>query len=431
MDLSNTLNELKLIASGDHMVLLYDNDTYNAEISAAYIASRVIRNEKCIYIAGDDDQDLLIEKLGSIIDIKKVLAKGQVTILSHRDAYSKEGNFKPDNMIALIKALSLEAIEEGYQAFAITGEVSWVLDDISGFEKIMDYEYQLNNKIFGNYPVSAVCRYNLNKFSSQMIRNIIEVHPIIIWEGQIHHNPFYFDTIDTSEVDIHEYQVKAMLNTITSFTNTKSRFYNQLMAKENENQMLQLNLMENIILSLTSLLEIHDEYTKNHSENVANIAKNIARAMSLPKEEISKIYFAGLVHDIGKTVIPYDIINKKSKLTNIEFDIIKKHSSYGYEALYKTDTLKFIAELVLHHHERIDGTGYPSQKSGEDIPLGSRILCIADSYDSMVSDRPYRSAMSQNDAFNELKSCAGSQFDEAIVDIFIEKVAHDFNTNLS
>jgi HD-GYP domain-containing protein (c-di-GMP phosphodiesterase class II) len=344
------------------MVLLYDNDIYSAEISAAYIASRVMRNEKCIYIAGDNDRELLIEHLASIIDIEDALSTGQVSILSQSDAYSKDRHFNPDSMILLIKELSLQAIEQGYKAFAITGEISWVLNYESGFEKIMEYEYKLNSEIFGKYPVSAICRYNLNKFSSEMIKNIIDVHPIIIWEGQIHHNPFYFDVVDVNEVDIHAFQVKSMLNSITSFTKTKSNFYYELKEKENENQLLQLDLMKNIIVSLTGLLEIHDGYTKDHSENVAKIARNIALAMALPQDKVSEIYFAGLVHDIGKTVIPYEILNKKDKLTEDEFEIIKKHSYYSYEALSKTEPLKYIADLVLYHHERVDGGGYPSHK---------------------------------------------------------------------
>lgn len=419
MSFSNTLKELKLVGAGDHMVLLYDNDIYNAEISAAYLGSRVMRNEKCIYISGDDDQELLIEKLKLIIDVEDALSCGQLSILNKSDAYSKDGLFDPDSMIELLKQLALNAIEEGYEAFAITGEISWVLEYESGFDKIMDYEYKLNSQIFGEYPVSAICRYNLNKFSSEMIRHIIEVHPIIIWDGQIHDNPFYFDVVDTNQIDSNDYQVKAMLKTIMNFTNTKSRFYNELREKESKNQELQMNLMQNIIVSLTSLLEIHDEYTKNHSEHVAKVARKIAASIGLPESELLKIYFAGLVHDIGKTVISNEIINKKGKLSDEEFELIKKHPYYGYEALSKTESLSFIAELVLYHHERVDGNGYPSKKAGQEIPLGARILCIADAYDAMVNDRPYHEALTKEEAIAELNRCKGSQFDEKIVDIFL------------
>lgn len=104
--------------------------------------------------------------------------------------------------------------------------------------------------------------------------------------------------------------------------------------------------MKNIIISLSSLLEMYDMYTKNHSENVAKVARKIAKSMGLPEEEVAKIYYAGLVHDIGKTVIPSEIINKIEKLTDEEFAIIKKHSSYGYEALIKTEELKILQDVV-------------------------------------------------------------------------------------
>jgi HD-GYP domain-containing protein (c-di-GMP phosphodiesterase class II) len=212
-----------------------------------------------------------------------------------------------------------------------------------------------------------------------------------------------------------------MLNIITNFTNTKSKFYNELKEKELENQSLQLNLMKSIIISLTSLLEIHDKYTKNHSQNVANISREIAKAMGLSKDEVSKIYFAGLVHDIGKTIIPSKILNKKGKLSDEEFDLIKKHSYYGYESLSKIEALSSIAELVLYHHERVDGKGYPCQKIQNDIPLGSRILCVADAYDAMVNNRPYHEAISNEKAYGELRKCSGTQFDKKIVEIFISQ----------
>ena len=422
MNFSATLEELKLIGQGDHMVLLYDNNEYNAEMSAAYISSRITRNEKCFYVAGDDEYDLLMEKLEGLIDVDKVIKTGQLNILSKNDAYSKDGCFNPSSMIQLLKKLSLEAIDEGYEAFAVTGEISWVLEYESGFKKIMEYEYMLNHEIFGQYPVSAICRYSLNKFSSEMIKHIIEVHTIIIWEGQIHDNPFYMDVIDTSDINIDEFQVNSMLQTITSFTNTKSRFYQELKEKEHQNEVLQLNLMKSIIMTLTSLLEIHDEYTKNHSEHVALVAKKIATELGLSQVEVNEIFFAGLVHDIGKTVIPHEIINKKARLTEAEFELIKKHSYYGYESLTKIDVLKSISELVLYHHERFDGKGYPAQIAGEAIPLGARILCVADAYDAMVNDRPYHQAMQKGEAIEELQRCSGTQFDQRIVDVFIESI---------
>ena len=134
-------------------------------------------------------------------------------------------------MIALLKTLTKDAIKEGYSALSITGEISWVLDYEDGFERIMEYEYLLNKEIFGVYPVSAICRYNINKFSSKMIKNIIEVHPIVIWNNQVHENPFYFDVVNTKDVDIEKYQVEEMLKAIMEFSHVKSRFQEELKYK--------------------------------------------------------------------------------------------------------------------------------------------------------------------------------------------------------
>ena len=422
MSLMSTFEKLQITSAGDHMVLLYDDDEYSSDIIAAYVGSRLINNEKCFYIAGDGDVDLMLSKLSKLVIVDDYIHSGQFSILSKSDAYSKDGRFDPDTMIELLKVLATEAIKEGYNAFAITGEISWVLEYESGFDKIMDYEYKLNDQIFGNYPVSAICRYNVKKFSSEMIKSIIEVHPLIIWKGEIHENPFYIKIVDGNALDMSEYQVLSMLQIICDFTNTKSKFYMELKKREEDYHKLEISLMQSMIVSLTSLLEIHDKYTKNHSENVAQIAKKIAETMTLPHEEITKIYFAGLVHDIGKTVIPSEIINKIEKLTNEEFDIIKKHSSYGYTALARTDELTEIAEYVRQHHERYDGTGYPMGTKGEEIPLAARILSVADAFDAMINERPYHKAKCQMDVIDELKKCSGSQFDPKVVDALLKGI---------
>ncbi|MDW7669041.1 MAG: MEDS domain-containing protein, partial [Bacillota bacterium] len=228
--------EMKLIKPGDHMVLLYDDEYVesNANVIASYIISRIIKNEKCFYISGDINEEIIIDKLKSSIDFEKAIREGQLSILKKDDAYSKEGQFNPKKMINLLKTLSKEAIGEGYKGFAITGEISWVLEYEDGFERIMDYEYMLNDEIFNDYPVSSICRYNTNKFSSKMIKNIIEVHPLIIYKDRIHENPFYTEIINTKKVDIAKYQVDSMLKNINDFTHSKSRFRYEIEKKEKQ-----------------------------------------------------------------------------------------------------------------------------------------------------------------------------------------------------
>jgi putative nucleotidyltransferase with HDIG domain len=325
-------------------------------------------------------------------------------------------------MIALLKQLADEAIANGYNAFGITGEISWVLDYDDGFERIMNYEYLLNEEIFGSYPVSAICRYNINKFSNSMLKNIIEVHPIIIWKGQVHDNPFYFSVINTENIDIEKYQLDSMLKAIENFTIDKSRFRDTLEIQELKYQKLQLNVLKNMVFTLTGLLGIHDKYTENHSQNVANLARSIAENMNFSQLEVSQIYYAGLVHDIGKALIPVEIITKNGKLTKEEYDKVKEHPTIGYRALSNSKELTSIAKFVLSHHERWDGKGYPNGLKEEEICIESRILAIADSFDAMTTDRPYRKAFSIDEAINEIENNIGNQFDPEIARVAIDKV---------
>ncbi|MDM8533844.1 MEDS domain-containing protein [Clostridiaceae bacterium HSG29] len=405
-------------------VFSYDDkdDILNANTMADYIISRINKNEKCFFISGDIDMQLIIKRLKAFIDFDGSINRGQLTFLDKNDAYSKDGKFKPEKMIALLKKLTDEAIQNGYKGFSITGEISWVLDYDDGFERIMDYENMLNSEIFGFYPVSAICRYNINKFSSNMIKNIIEVHPIVIWENEVHENPFYFELSNTENLDVEKFQVISMLAAIIKYTKIKSRFHDEIESAEKKYRKLQLKQLENIVFTLVELLEIHDKYTRKHSVTVAEFSKRIAKKMQLSEDIIDQIYYAGIVHDIGKTVISKEVINKKGKLTKDEFEIIKKHPIDGCKALKKVEGLSHIANIVLQHHERWDGTGYPCNLNGENIHLESRIIAIADAYDAMTSDRPYRKAFSKEEAIDEIRINAGKQFDPDIAIIAIEKV---------
>jgi HD-GYP domain-containing protein (c-di-GMP phosphodiesterase class II) len=420
----NIFKEMHRIVAGDHMVLLYDDETDDSNVSVivSYILSRIEKNEKCFYITGYFDTKNIIEQLKQHIDVDKVIEKGQLVILDKKDAYFIDGRFDPKKMIQLLKELSSKALDEGYNAFAITGELSWLLSDKDGFKRIMEYEYLLNQEIFSNCPISAICRYNMKKFSSSMIKNIIEVHPILIWKGQVHENPFYIDLVDTHNVDVEEYQVKSMLDTIENFTYTKSRFKNEIQDRDKQYQQLQLSVLKDMVVTLTSFLEIHDVYTKHHSQNVAKLSRDIAQNMGLSDYSISQIYYAGLVHDIGKAIIPKEIINKTDKLTFDEYETVKKHPLYAYEVLINSSELKEIATIVLQHHERWDGNGYPNGVSKNDISLEARIISIADTFDAMTSDRPYRKAFDKEIAIQEIIDNAGTQFDPEIAILAVEKV---------
>jgi len=181
---------------------------------------------------------------------------------------------------------------------------------------------------------------------------------------------------------------------------------------------LQLTFRQTI-QGLVGTLEAKDKYTSGHSRRVTELAVKIAREFDLAPRELERIEWAGLLHDIGKIGIRLEALNKPEKITEQEHEMFKDHTVMGKQILESIHFLREIVPLVYHHHEWYDGSGYPEGIAGDDIPLGARILAIADSYDAMTSDRPYRKAMNKKEAVKELKAFSGSQFDPKLVDIFI------------
>ncbi|MCK5732452.1 MAG: diguanylate cyclase, partial [Tenericutes bacterium] len=161
---------------------------------------------------------------------------------------------------------------------------------------------------------------------------------------------------------------------------------------------------------------------KVHSEKVAEYSFELGKALNLEKDDLRDLKTAGLFHDIGKISIPDNIINKPGKLTDSEYEIMKSHTEVGYEILRAADEYSDLAVHASSHHERYDGKGYPRGQKGEDIPLFSRIICIADAYEAMTSDRPYRKGNTVEYAACEIIKFAGTQFDPKLAKVFVEKV---------
>ena len=173
------------------------------------------------------------------------------------------------------------------------------------------------------------------------------------------------------------------------------------------------------VTALVYALEAKDEYTSGHSQRVAEVSVAIARELGLQRDNIEKIRLAGLIHDIGKIGMRESILNKPAGLTEEEFQHIKYHPEIGERILNPIVDDEEILMMVRHHHERYDGNGYPDRLSGEQIPLGARILTVADSYDAMTSERPYRKAMSVEFACAEVERFKGTQFDPRVADAFL------------
>lgn len=173
------------------------------------------------------------------------------------------------------------------------------------------------------------------------------------------------------------------------------------------------------IKSISSALDAKDQYTHGHSMRVTLYSLALAKHLQLPDDLLEEIETAGLLHDIGKIAIPEKILLKPGKLSAEEYEIIKTHPELGERLVNGIEKLKIISNWLKYHHERYDGKGYPDGLTGKQIPISSRIIAIADTYDAMTSDRSYRSALPHDVAISEIKRCAGSQFDPELADLFV------------
>ena len=198
---------------------------------------------------------------------------------------------------------------------------------------------------------------------------------------------------------------------------SQSAFFNMLNDLDLSYKELRM-LYDGLISSFISALDAKSAWTKGHSERVTNYAISIAKEMGLKDKDIETLRTAALLHDIGK-LGTYDVIlDKHEKLTDEEADLIKIHPVKGEEILKPISQLKDILPIIRSHHERIDGMGYPDGLKNGDIPFLARIIAVADTFDSMTSDRPYRPKASKKDAISELKRYSGTQFDPEVVEAF-------------
>jgi putative nucleotidyltransferase with HDIG domain len=196
----------------------------------------------------------------------------------------------------------------------------------------------------------------------------------------------------------------------------KMKIYVEKLEKANSDlDQANLELLE----TLGAVIDAYDIYTYGHSTQVTVYADAIAEQMKLSDEERSLVIKAAMVHDVGKVGVMEAIMGKQEKLTDEEYELIKRHTIIGAEILSQMKGLEDIVPLVKHHHERWDGRGYPDGLKGEEIPLGARILTLADSLDAMLSDRPYRSTRSFQEVMAEVGRCSGTQFDPDVVAAFI------------
>jgi len=180
--------------------------------------------------------------------------------------------------------------------------------------------------------------------------------------------------------------------------------------------------------TLVSLVDLRDSYTGGHSNRVAEYSRGTEVTMGLSYTEMNIIVLAGLLHDIGKIGVPDHVLLKRGKLTDEEFELIKKHPELGWMALKQVAEFENVGLILLHHHERVDGGGYRGNLKGAQIPLGARIIAVSDSFDALTTNRPYRSARSWNDALEEMYRCSGTQFAPEVLDAFARSISNKMHS---
>lgn len=211
-------------------------------------------------------------------------------------------------------------------------------------------------------------------------------------------------SFETTEIRVLECLVEELTNTATN----------------RELQFEIRSLLFNVMKSLVAALEAKDDYTRGHSERVYGLSVQIAERLGLPDKEIKILAWAALLHDMGKIGVDERILKKPGKLTDEEYEAIKTHPAKGAAMLDPIMQLRAVIPGIRHHHERWDGRGYPDGLAGEDVPLLGRIIAVADTYDAIVSSRPYRPARTAEQALAVIREGAGSQFDPEIAEVFLK-----------
>lgn len=177
-------------------------------------------------------------------------------------------------------------------------------------------------------------------------------------------------------------------------------------------------VFDQTISALITAAGQRDKHAEGHSQRVSRYSVGLGKAMGITGDELLNLKYAASLHDIGKVAVSRKILNKIGKLTDAEFAIMKQHSLTAIRILEKIDGLQDALPLIKHHHERFDGNGYPEGLMGDEIPLGSRVIAVAEAFDILTSDVPWRDAMDQESALREIEACAGTQFDPEVVEAF-------------
>ncbi len=301
-----------------------------------------------------------------------------------------------------------------------------LIDDREGSPKYVNERYA---EIFG---------YSVEEMKKQSIRSIVypdDVERVLAYhtgriQGSEAHSKYEFKGVRKDGTVIYLEVESAALKEGENIVGTRSYLWDITERKMTEMELkntleMLRKAMGATVQAISRLVEMRDPYTAGHQRRVADLARAIAKEMGLSNEQIDGIRVTSLIHDIGKISVPAEILSKPGRLTEMEFNMIKIHPQYGYEILRPLEFPWPVAQTVLQHHERIDGSGYPSGLSDKEITKEARILAVADVVEAMISHRPYRPALGLNQALEEISKNSGVLYDRKVVEVctnlFVQK----------
>jgi putative nucleotidyltransferase with HDIG domain len=269
-----------------------------------------------------------------------------------------------------------------------------------------------------NFKVKKELYYNLSELFNKKIEELFNIKIDLLYSNEKIKTKLFKKNGNYIIVELNKLKIeqKNLFIIIAKDIESEERA-NNILKKNLQNIN---NLVDEIVETTSKIVEQKDPYTTGHQNNVARISIKIAKKLGLDDDTIKAIEIAGKLHDVGKIAIPTDLLNKPGKLIDEEFSLIKTHVISGYDILKDIDFPWDIAEYVLEHHERLDGSGYPKGLKGNEIRLEAQIIAISDVIDAMISHRPYRAALSKDIVINEIKSKSGIYFDRKIAEIAIE-----------
>lgn len=317
--------------------------------------------------------------------------------------------------------------------------IGWILS-----KKVEDTENRKYMSMFISILICTNVAFSHYQFACTLAISLIPIISCILYEDKVllsstmgfclvgqtvaviarARDPIYGKDIGPEAAIAYTYTISAYIFAriiLTTLENRRNEVAKALIEAEKANANEErLKLSFKMLSTLARTIDAKDKYTNGHSARVAVYATILGEALGFDEKTLERLRYEALLHDIGKIGVPDEILNKPDKLTDAEFKLIKSHTLVGYDILKDMAIMPHAKDVAKYHHERYDGKGYPSNAIGNDIPLHARIVCIADSYDAMSSDRIYRKALSKEVIREELVNGRGTQFDPELLDVFLK-----------